>query len=148
MWYQVCRNWKSNIRKHQAERQFLDLDVFWNMVGHREYEAKICGLVSQFPSCSSIRLAYCNSLSNLGLRQILEATECKSRIESLDLFYCVDITAEGLIHVVDHCPNLRNLNLTLCTGVNNDAIINLSKLQRLDTLNMVFSHLNLNLRDQ
>jgi len=57
-------------------------------------------------------------------------------LENLDLFYCTDLTAAGVAHVVDQCPNIRNLNLTYCAGVNNDAIIHLSKLQKLETLNM------------
>jgi len=134
----VCRNWKAEIRKHQAERKCLDLDVFWNMVGHREYGAKICGLVSQFPKCTSIKLTCCNSLNDLSLKHILEAmpTDCKRGIDSIDLFYCTDLTEAGVAHVVDHCPNLRILNLTFCCGINNDAIIHLSKLQKLEILNM------------
>ncbi|GAB5373135.1 hypothetical protein AAMO2058_001724200 [Amorphochlora amoebiformis] len=134
---QVCKNWKKHIRIHCSQRSSLDMDVFWSFIGKSQYENSIGRLMSMFPSVSTLRLGYCHQLTDRGLRKILQATQDrKQKIETLDLFYCHELTSQGIAHVVELCPDLTELSLNFCVGINNDAIIHLSRLRHLRVLDM------------
>lgn len=132
----VCKAWRRHALAECKRRKSLDLaSFFWCF---DEFTPSMVKLLHMFPNVSTLRLGYCHQLTDDILHNILNfySRGGQNGIEKLDLFYCYDISSKGVAHIVELCPNLTELTLNFCVGVDNQSIKHLSTLKQLKELHM------------
>ncbi|KAI4353482.1 hypothetical protein L6164_002428 [Bauhinia variegata] len=87
--------------------------------------------ISQCSRLSSLKLGICLNITDRGLAFI--GMGC-SKLKELDLYRSAGITDSGIAAIACGCPGLEMINLAYCTGITDGSLILLSKCSILETL--------------
>ena len=85
------------------------------------------GSVLPFQDCTRIErltLAGCRNLTDSGLIPLVENN---SHLVSLDISLGDQITEQSIYAVAKHCPRLQGLNISGCTKISNESLIELAQ---------------------
>ncbi|KAL6987915.1 hypothetical protein U1Q18_013661 [Sarracenia purpurea var. burkii] len=87
--------------------------------------------ISRCSKLSSLKLGICLNITDEGLSHI--GMRC-SRLVELDLYRSVGITDSGILAIARGCPGLEMINIAYCKDITDSSFISLSKCPKLNTL--------------
>ncbi|KAG5552865.1 hypothetical protein RHGRI_010839 [Rhododendron griersonianum] len=87
--------------------------------------------ISRCSKLSSLKLGICLNITDKGLAHI---GMCCSKLMELDLYRSAGITDSGILTVAGGCPGLEMINTSYCQDITNSSLISLSKCSKLNTL--------------
>jgi len=135
----VSKRWNNAIRTTwKDEQRTLCLEQFWAQLGLAHTD-KIVNIVRTMGHLTKLSVAYCSNLSDVSLIQILTILAQKQKegsLISLNLFYCHSVTDVSAKYLVDHFPNLTELNLGRCQLLTEKAVELVGKLKYLKRLTL------------
>ncbi|KAE9603152.1 putative leucine-rich repeat domain, L domain-containing protein [Lupinus albus] len=87
--------------------------------------------ISRCSRLSSLKVGICLNITDRGLAYI---GKCCSKLKELDLYRSTGITDLGIAAVCRGCPDLEMLNTAYCTSITDSSLFSLSKCSNLKTL--------------
>ncbi|KAF7145150.1 hypothetical protein RHSIM_Rhsim04G0124000 [Rhododendron simsii] len=87
--------------------------------------------ISRCSKLSSLKLGICLNITDKGLAHI---GMCCSKLMELDLYRSAGITDSGILAVAGGCPGLEMINTSYCQDITDSSLISLSKCSKLNTL--------------
>eukprot|EP00897_Mesotaenium_endlicherianum_P010980 jgi/Mesen1/9910/ME000070S09191 len=72
-----------------------------------------------------LKLIFSSSISAVGVASV--AAGCGGSLEELELYRCPGVEILALTAIASHCFKLKNLSLKMCSGVDDDALVKLSR---------------------
>ncbi|KAF4401355.1 hypothetical protein G4B88_001549 [Cannabis sativa] len=86
--------------------------------------------ISRCSKLSSLKLGICLDITDKGVAHV--GFSC-SKLKELDLYRCTDITDSGISAIASGCPDLEMINIAYCKDISDDSLVSLSKCSRLNT---------------
>eukprot|EP01083_Nonionella_stella_P025289 69660_1 len=132
--FEVSKQWHTQALLACKKLTFLDLSQFWAVIGDIDISPlnKLC---QNFESITSLSMAYCQSMKDADLLQMMRTVcEKNSLIVHLNIFYCLKLTDKSITKLLRMAPNLVTLNLGHCHGLTNQSVKILSNMTNLETL--------------
>ncbi|PON94364.1 F-box domain containing protein [Trema orientale] len=86
--------------------------------------------ISRCSKLSSLKLGICLNITDKGVAQV--GFSC-SKLNELDLYRCTNITDSGISAIAHGCPDLEMINIAYCKDVTDNSLLSLSKCSRLNT---------------
>ncbi|XP_062094929.1 F-box/LRR-repeat protein 3 isoform X2 [Humulus lupulus] len=86
--------------------------------------------ISRCSKLSSLKLGICLDITDKGVAHV--GFSC-SKLNELDLYRCTNITDTGISAIARGCPDLEMINIAYCKDISDDSLISLSKCSRLNT---------------
>ncbi|CAJ2656117.1 unnamed protein product [Trifolium pratense] len=87
--------------------------------------------ISRCSRLSSLKLGICLNITDRGVSYV---GMCCSKIKELDLYRCTGVTDLGISAIASGCPDLEMINTAYCTSITDRALFCLSKCANLQTL--------------
>ncbi|XP_045829246.1 F-box/LRR-repeat protein 3-like [Trifolium pratense] len=87
--------------------------------------------MSRCSRLSSLKLGICLNITDRGVSYV---GMCCSKIKELDLYRCTGVTDLGISAIASGCPDLEMINTAYCTSITDRALFCLSKCANLQTL--------------
>ncbi|GMP51397.1 hypothetical protein CsSME_00017642 [Camellia sinensis var. sinensis] len=87
--------------------------------------------ISRCSKLSSLKLGICLNITDEGLTHI--GMGC-SKLKELDLYRSSGITDSGILAIARGCPGLETINIAYCNDITDSSLISLSKCSKLNTL--------------
>lgn len=115
-----------------------DFTQFWASVG-KAADDKYIALASKFESAEGATFAFCHHMNDSLLLRILDATKRADKLRRLNVYFCYELTDQGIAELVKKCPNIQELNLGRCFKLTNSAVAKISSLKELRELDLVRS---------
>lgn len=83
-------------------------------------------LTTRCPKLESINLSSCEEVTEVGIDAL--AKNCNTRLLECNLSNCPHVDDSSVVHLANHCPNLRRVSLYNCHGVTDSAIEHLASM--------------------
>ncbi|XP_022848917.1 F-box/LRR-repeat protein 3-like isoform X2 [Olea europaea var. sylvestris] len=87
--------------------------------------------ISRCTKLLSLKMGVCPNITDCGLSHV--AMSCQKLIE-LDLYRCISITDDGIAAVANGCPALESINMAHCDKVTDASLLSLSQCLQLKVL--------------
>ncbi|KAK2432585.1 F-box/LRR-repeat protein [Trifolium repens] len=87
--------------------------------------------ISRCSRLSSLKLGICLNITDRGVAYV---GMCCSKLKELDLYRCTGVTDLGISAIASGCPDLEMINTAYCTSITDRALFCLSKCANLQTL--------------
>jgi hypothetical protein len=117
----------------------LNLEQFWFRLGLCKNDFFV-NLIKQTDRIQHVSFAYCSALTDGTLRNFLTVlAEKRCPLQSLNLFFCPQLTDNTTDFIVQTFPDLQELNLGRCVQFSGRSIRSLATLRHLRKLNMVWA---------
>ncbi|PSS34732.1 F-box/LRR-repeat protein [Actinidia chinensis var. chinensis] len=87
--------------------------------------------ISRCSKLSSLKLGICLNITDKGLAHI---GMCCSKLAELDLYRSAGIADPGILSIAHGCPGLEMINIAYCKDITDSSFISLSKCSKLNTL--------------
>ena len=115
----VCKRWKRLVRSSDVWSA-LHLNKLSNVAADQEL-LKLIGTDHAFAKLSSVSLNSCQQLTERSVLPLLRC--CGPHLTSLDLTGCWLLKKVTLEELVASCPNVRMLNMTKCSGIQLEDVL-------------------------
>ncbi|KAK1398137.1 F-box/LRR-repeat protein 3 [Heracleum sosnowskyi] len=86
--------------------------------------------ISRCSKLSSLKLGICLNITDYGLTHI--GMSC-SKLTELDLYRCAAISDKGILAISDGCPDLQMINVAYCNDITDISLISMSKCSKIHT---------------
>ncbi|KAL8146652.1 hypothetical protein AgCh_004399 [Apium graveolens] len=86
--------------------------------------------ISRCSKLSSLKLGICLNITDYGLTHI--GMSC-SKLTELDLYRCAAISDKGILAICDGCPDLQMINIAYCNDITDISMISISKCSKIHT---------------
>eukprot|EP01134_Creolimax_fragrantissima_P001548 CFRG1548T1 len=118
----VCRSFNAAARNQRFE---------WHLRPARaSHDECLKFLVRAYPNIRILSLRGCHRLTDYGMQKALSLRTIRN-LSSIDMFNCIHITDETIIHLVKTFPMLRRLKLSNCNLITAKGIAAIGTLQSL-----------------